>query len=188
MAEIAGFITNVGLITSNGPYGHNVMACEWTHQLSYTPPLIAVCIRPGKATFENIRSSKEFGVNIAAFDQNIVASVAGNHHGKTVDKISVLKELGLVFYQAETINALMIEGASLNAECKLVKFIEIGDHPLFIGEIQNVKQAEKEPLIYYQGKYFRLGDRIHKPDQPKLEAIAELVKKYTYPRRGRSPI
>lgn len=179
MAEITGFVTNVGLITSNGPYGHNVMACEWTHQLSYDPPLIAVCIRPGKTTFENIQSSKEFGVNVAAFDQNIVSSIAGNSHGKTVDKISVLKELGVVFYQAETINALMIEGASLNAECKLIKFIDIGDHPLFIGEVQNIKQAAKEPLIYYQGKYFRIGDRISKPDQPKLDQIAELVEKYT---------
>lgn len=179
MEEITQFVTNVGLITTNGPHGHNVMACEWTHQLSYDPPLIAVCIRPGKTTFENIQSSKEFGVNIAAFDQNIVASIAGNHHGKTVDKIAVLEELGVIFYPAAAIDALMIENAGLNAECKLVKFIEIGDHPLFIGEIQNVKQIGKEPLIYHQGKYFRLGDRIHKPDQPKLDQIAELVKKYT---------
>jgi flavin reductase (DIM6/NTAB) family NADH-FMN oxidoreductase RutF len=179
MDEITGFITNVGLITSHGPHGHNVMTCEWTHQLSYDPPLIAVCIRPGKTTFENIQASSEFGVNIAAFDQNIVASVAGNNHGKTVDKISLLKELGVTFYNAKTINALMIAGASLNAECQLIKFIDIGDHPLFIGEVQSVKQTAKEPLIYHQGKYFRIGDRIHKPDQSKLDAIAELVKKHT---------
>ena len=27
------FITNVGLITSDGPFGADVMACEWTHPL-----------------------------------------------------------------------------------------------------------------------------------------------------------
>ena len=178
MEKIIGFVTNVGLITTNGPHGHNVMACEWTHQISYIPPLIAVCIRPGKTTFENIQSSNEFGVNITAFDQNIISSVAGNTHGKATDKISVLKELGVKFYQAETINALMIEGSSLNAECKLIKFIDVGDHPLLIGQVQNVKQTEKEPLTYYQGKYFRIGNQIHKPDQPKLDAIAELVKKH----------
>lgn len=180
MEKISCFVTNVGLITTNGPHGDNVMACEWTHQLSYDPPLIAVCIRPGKTTFENIQSSKEFGVNIAAFDQNIVSSVAGNHHGKTVDKIAILRDLGVTFYKAETINTLMIEGASLNAECKLIKFVDVGDHPIFIGEIQNVKQTGKEPLVYHQGKYFRIGDRIHKPDQVKLDQIAELVKKHTH--------
>src|SRR3989344_5054157 len=54
------FITNVGLITSDGPNGPDIMSSEWTHHISYNPGLIAVCIRPGGATHENIRSSKEF--------------------------------------------------------------------------------------------------------------------------------
>ena len=179
MEEITKFLTNVGLITSNGPYGHNVMACEWTYYISYTPPLIAVCIRPNKTTFENIKAISEFGVNITSVDQNVVSSVAGNNHGKDVDKISLLKELGVIFYKAQTINTLMLEGASLNAECKVVNFIDIGDHPIFIGEIQNVKQVEKEPIIYHKGKYFRLGEQVYKPEQAKLEMIDKLIKKYS---------
>ncbi|MBI2110294.1 hypothetical protein HYT51_00760, partial [Candidatus Woesearchaeota archaeon] len=35
------FVTNVGLITSTGPHGDNVMSAEWTHQVSYSPGLIA---------------------------------------------------------------------------------------------------------------------------------------------------
>ena len=42
------FVTNVGLITSDGPHGPNIMACEWTHHVSYSPGLIAVCIGPEK--------------------------------------------------------------------------------------------------------------------------------------------
>ena len=55
------FLTNVGLITTDGPYGPNVMAAEWTHHISYTPSLIAINVR-GDATAENIDHSKEFGV------------------------------------------------------------------------------------------------------------------------------
>ena len=36
------FATSIGLITSDGPLGANIMACEWTHHLSYNPGLIAV--------------------------------------------------------------------------------------------------------------------------------------------------
>ncbi len=50
------FVTNVGIITSNGPYGHDVMACEWTHHISYSPGLIAVCISPMDTTHENIKN------------------------------------------------------------------------------------------------------------------------------------
>ena len=39
------FVTNVGLITSVGPLGPNIMAAEWTHQISYSPSLIAANIR-----------------------------------------------------------------------------------------------------------------------------------------------
>ena len=38
------FITNVGLITSTGPHGHNIMAAEWTFQISYDPGYISVFI------------------------------------------------------------------------------------------------------------------------------------------------
>ena len=86
------FITNVGLITSNGPYGNNIMAAEWTHHVSYSPGLIAVCVGHNKATEENIRNSKEFGVNICATDQSVMASVAGGSSGKNVDKISAFSE------------------------------------------------------------------------------------------------
>src|SRR3989338_173370 len=101
------FITNVGLITSKGHLGHNIMAAEWTHHISYQPGLIAVCIRPTDTTYENIRKSKEFGVNITATDQPTLASVAGGSHGKEFDKIKALKELGFKFYDAKKIKTLM---------------------------------------------------------------------------------
>ena len=59
------FLTNVGLITTDGPYGPNVIAAEWTHHVSYSPSLIAINVRSDDATAENINQSKEFGVNLA---------------------------------------------------------------------------------------------------------------------------
>lgn len=49
--------------------------------------MIAVNIRGHDATSENIIESKEFGVNIAAEDQNVLCSVAGKYTGRHVDKI-----------------------------------------------------------------------------------------------------
>ena len=117
------FATSIGLITSNGPNGHNIMACEWTHHLSYDPGLVAVSIGPTKTTVENIRTSKEFGVNLCAHDQSILSSVAGGYSGSKYDKINALKELGFQFYNVSKIKTVMIKGASLNMECKLVQEI-----------------------------------------------------------------
>ncbi len=173
------FVTNVGLITSNGHYGYNIMACEWTHHISYSPGLIAVCIRPDDATAANIRKTKEFGVNLAASDQNVLSSVAGGSSGKNTDKIGALKELGFKFFKAKKIDVFMVEDAALNAECKLIKIIELGSHLIFVGEaVHTYTPKGKEPLVYHAQKYWKLGDDIQKPAQQELDNIRKIVEKY----------
>ena len=176
--NISSFLTNVGLITSNGPFGHNVMACEWTHQISYDPPLIVLAIRDYKTTYKNIIESKEFGINIAADDQTVFSAVSGNRSGKDVDKIKMLEELGFAFVKAKHINTLMVKGASANIECKLVETIDIGDHPLLVGEIVSFRESGKSPLVYHQSKYWHVGKHIEKPGKEVLKKIQRLHQKY----------
>ena len=172
------FITNVGLVTSKGPYGNNIMAAEWTHHVSYSPGFVAVCIGKNKATLENIKASKEFGVSICATDQNVMASVAGGSSGKDTDKVGTLKELGFKFYKAKKINALMVEGAVLNLECKIFKEVELGDHVMLVGEVVEASlNKNKEPLAYHKGKYWKIGENIPKPADEELKKIKNVVEK-----------
>jgi flavin reductase (DIM6/NTAB) family NADH-FMN oxidoreductase RutF len=174
------FITNVGLITSNGPAGLDIMSAEWTHHISYSPSLIAINVRGHDATAENIQSSREFGINLAAADQNVVCSVAGRYSGRETDKISLIKEAGLiVFYTAKSINVLMVQGAAMNAECKLLRQEELGDHIMFVGEVVEISVDEDiEPLIYHNGRYQRLGESIPKPSADVLAKIEKLAVKH----------
>ena len=170
------FITNVGLITSDGPYGQNIMAAEWTHHISYSPGLIAVCIGSKKATFDNIRKTKKFGVNIASINQSVISSISGGFTGKEVDKIKALKELGFKFYKGEN-GILMVEGAAMNAECKLFKEIQLGSHVMLVGEVTKASALEKEPLAYHKGKYWIMDKNIEKPSDKKREHIKNIVQK-----------
>lgn len=172
------FVTNVGLITSDGPIGPNIMAAEWTHQISYTPGLIAIFIRSNHATAENIVAQGEFGVNLASSSQNVIASIAGNDTGYEVDKIKVLENLGVTFYQAKKIKTIMLKGAALNAECKLIKQIVLGDHNMFVGEILEVSEGSEIPLVYYRRKYWKLEKNIPKPEKIALKKIDQLIQKY----------
>lgn len=176
------FATNVGLITSNGPYGNNIMAAEWTYNIS-SSGLILVGIGNNKATFQNIFESGEFGVNIAAYDQSSIASIAGNNSGKTTNKIKALKELDVHFYKAETIDVLMLKGASMNAECKLVEIINLIGRDWFIGQVNAVSSNEKPPLIYHSGKYWNLGSNILKPDADKLSEIEKVIRNFRWNER-----
>ena len=173
------FITNVGLITSNGPNGQNIMACEWTHHVSYSPGLIAVCIGAGKATAENIEETKEFGVSLTSTEQSTLASVSGTTSGKDINKIKALEELGFNFYKAKKINTMMVKDAVLNIECKLVKKLDInGSHIIYIGEVIEASLSkDKTPLAYHKGKYGKV-EFLPKPTDEERKKISEIIKKH----------
>jgi flavin reductase (DIM6/NTAB) family NADH-FMN oxidoreductase RutF len=176
------FVTNVGLITSDGSFGPNIMAAEWTHHISYSPSLIAANIRGHDATAQNIKESKEFGISIAAENQNVICSIAGKYKGIHVDKISIIKEAGIAaFYNAKSISSQvpMLVGAAMNAECKLVKQEELGDHIMFVGEVIEISADENiRPLLYHNGRYWKLGEAMIKPQPDLLDRIEEFAKKH----------
>ena|SRR3989344_480962 len=172
------FVTNVGLITSAGPHGNNIMAAEWTHLVSYSPGLIAVHIGHGKATLENIKKTKEFGVSITSTGQDIISNVAGTNSGRTTNKIEALKELGFKFYEGKKIKSLMVEGAALNAECKVIKEIELGDHVMVVGEVVALRINGKEPLAYHKSQYWTIDKNVKKPSDKERERIISVVEKH----------
>ena len=94
----------------------------------------------------------------------------------------VEKELELFFssmiYLEDKILALLIRGAAMNAECKLMRHEEFGDHIMFVGEIMEITADEKiKPLVYHNGMYWKLGN-LSSPRQEILDGIKHLVEKY----------
>ncbi len=158
------FVTSVGLITSNGKkWGPNVMAAEWTMQISYDPPLIAVFIHPGDVTHENILESKEFGVNMVTDDQAPLSHLAGTVSKRYYDKLSD-EHFKDKTYPAKKINVLMIKGCTINAECKLIFYKDLGDHTMFVGEVVAASYDDsKKPILYHFHRYFKVGEHIEKP-------------------------
>jgi flavin reductase (DIM6/NTAB) family NADH-FMN oxidoreductase RutF len=174
--EAHAFITNVGLITTDGPIGPNIMAAEWMHQISYSPGLIAVCVHNSNhATAENIRKSKEFGVGIASIKQSMASSMAGKTTGSKVDKIAVLKELGFGFEKAKKINVQMMKDTSLNLECKLVHEVKLGSHTMFVGEVIEKQLGKEEPLAFHAGKYWHLSETLPRPSDEQRAHFSEVI-------------
>ena len=149
------FTTSVALITTVGKAGPNVMAAEWTMQVSSEPMLIAVFIAPHEVTHENIESTGEFGVNFCSDEQATLSNVAGAFSRREVDKLSFSL---FQTYLGDTIKVPMIKGSIINAECKLVQKYRLGDHTSFIGQVFAARfEPEKRPLVYHKGRYSQLG-------------------------------
>lgn len=174
------FVTNVGLITSAGPVGDNIMAAEWTRHVSYSPSLIMINLKNEDATISNILKTKQFGVNLASQKQGFISSIAGSASGRNTDKIAALKELGAEFYPGRKIKAPMLASAAMNAECKLVKKLQLGDHLVLVGEVVELNADEnKIPLLYHNGKYWKLGEEMQSPSTEQRAETNAVVKKHT---------
>ncbi len=158
------FTTTVGLLTTSDGRGPNVMAAEWTFNVSYEPFLIMVVVRPHHATHGAIEATKEFGVSLCSEGQARQAHFAGSYSKDEMDKLS--SEM-FETYPATQIRAPLIKGAILNAECKLVGQFTVGDHTAFVGEVVAATwDPSKRPLVLHRG-YRRISERI-----PKGEAVS----------------
>ena len=151
------FTTTCALLTTDGPDGPNVMAAEWTFQVSYQPFLILVSIDPGNRTHDMILAAKEFGVNLVAEPQIAAMAFAGHYSKADTDKLA---SDAFATFPAKRIRAPMIRDALLNAECRLVAHYPMGDHTAFLGEVVEFSvDPEKPPIVLHRGSH-QLGARI----------------------------
>ncbi len=151
------FTTTCALITVHGPRGPNVMAAEWAFNVSYRPFLIAVHIDRANVTHDEILAAGEFGVNLVSEEQAAAMRFAGHFSKADTEKLS-----SAVFdtYPGKRIRAPMVRGSLLNAECRLVQHLPIGDHTAFIGEVVEFSvDPEPRPLVLHHGSH-RLGEKI----------------------------
>ena len=67
----------------------------------------------------------------------------------------------------------------MNAECKLIKAINLGTHITYIGEVVAIHPVSgKEPLIYKGGSYWKFGEQMHRPPEEEMNRINSVVEKY----------
>jgi flavin reductase (DIM6/NTAB) family NADH-FMN oxidoreductase RutF len=124
---------NTTLVTSKTSDGkNNIMSVAWIIPVSVNPPLLAMSIRPNRYSYEIIKETKEFVVNIPTFDMAKAITFCGRRTGRQFNKF---KETQLTPRKARTVKAPIIEECVAHLECKLWKTIKTGDHDLFLGEI-----------------------------------------------------
>ncbi len=176
------FMTGISLVTSDGPHGRNVMAAEWTMQISYNPLLIAVFIHKGSSTLHNIKSTKKFGINMASEEQSTLVSIAGGYSRKEIDKLQILDSFKV--FRSKKTHLPMISGCVINAECKLVTIKKIGDHDMVVGKVVSIKHDEtKKPLAYHRNRYFRMGSMIE-PVRHKMPVSKTIFDLFSMPNKN----
>ncbi len=117
----------------------NAMTAAWAGICCSNPPCVGVSLRKATYSYGNIMNREAFTVSIPSEDYAKHADYLGLVSGRNVDKFAAS---GLTPVKSELVDAPLVKEFPVALECKLNRFVEIGLHTEFIGEIIDVKADE----------------------------------------------
>ena len=142
------FASGVTIVTSRNGRGEPVgLTVSAFCSVSLEPPLVLACIDERSAAVAAIEESGRFGVSLLAEHQEDIS----NRFARPGDD----KFAGLELIRRPTGTTLIPE-ALARLDCRLVVPHVVGDHTLFVGEVEYVDVSPGRPLLYHTAGYRRL--------------------------------
>lgn len=150
---------------------YNLLTASWTGTVCSDPPMCYVSIRKERHSYELVKNTMEFGLNLTNLAMAKATDWCGVRSGRKFDK---WQETGLTPEKARYIQAPLVKESPLSLECAVRDIIELGSHDMFLAEVINVRidpqyldeetgafdMKRANLLVYAHGEYFSLGDFV----------------------------
>ena len=149
----------------------NVFTVAWTGTVCTNPPMCYISVRPERHSYEIIKRTGEFVINLTTASLARATDWCGVRSGRDYDKF---EQMGLTPIEAAVVGAPAVEESPISIECKVRQILPLGSHDMFLADVVNVlvdeayinpetNRLELEraaPIVYSHGEYFRLGEVI----------------------------
>lgn len=153
------------------PEEYNLLTVAWTGTVCTDPPMCYISVRPERHSYDIIRRTGEFAINLTTRGLARATDWCGVRSGRDFDKF---REMGLTPVPAVKIAAPIVEEAPVSIECRVKQILPLGTHAMFLAEVVNVQVDSKYlnpetgrfeleracPIVYSHGAYFALGEAI----------------------------
>ena len=124
------------LVSCRGLNGEdNVLAVAYCGNCSYSPPMVMVGIVPTRYSYQLIKESGCFVVNLVEKSYQETFDYLGCHSKRDGDKLTVAK---VKLADAKVVKASILFDCPVNIECTVVDSIVTGSHEMFVGKIEYV--------------------------------------------------
>ena len=150
----------------------NIITVAWAGTVCTNPAMLSISVRPERYSYDIIKETKEFVVNLTTKELTYATDYCGVRSGRDVDKF---KEMKLTPQPSQKIKAVGIAESPVNIECKVVEIKELGSHHLFLAEVVGVTVEDSYMdekgkfhlndiglVAYSHGEYFELGEKLGK--------------------------
>jgi flavin reductase (DIM6/NTAB) family NADH-FMN oxidoreductase RutF len=153
---MGAFATGVTIITVDLDGEVHGMTANAFSSVSLDPMLVLVCVDHSTRTHFHLHAKKRFGINMLCDDQRAISEYYARPE-RTHEHAEM--EAGARFDRTRH-GTPVLQGALAYLECRLQSVQEAGDHSIFIAEVEDVVVREGQPLLFFRGKYRKVGEEI----------------------------
>ena len=148
------FATGVTIITLDLESEVLGMTANAFASVSLDPPLLLVCVDHSARTHAHLHAKKRFGINILAQHQQVISE----YYARPSHAHEHAEEEAGARFERTAQGTPILRGALAYLECRLQSTQEAGDHTIFIAEVEDVVVRQGEPLLFFRGKYHKIGE------------------------------
>ena len=150
------FATGVTIITLDLEGEVQGMTANAFASVSLDPLLLLVCVDHSAQTHAHLHAKKRFGINILAEHQRVISE----YYARLVHSPERAEEEAGARFDRTARGIPILHGALAYLECRLQSAQEAGDHTIFIAEVEDVVVRQGDPLLFFRGKYRRMGQEV----------------------------
>jgi flavin reductase (DIM6/NTAB) family NADH-FMN oxidoreductase RutF len=159
------FGTGVTVITTRAADGTRVgVTANSFNTVSLDPPIVLWSLAVTSPSLGVFRATGHFAVNVLTMDQ---IELSRRFSRSAADKFA-----GVAFTEGLD-GAPILTGCAASIECHVISEQVVGDHVLFLGQVQRYAHQNAAPLLFFNGKYIQGVDlpahgAAHHAGEPKL--------------------
>ena len=143
--------TNVAVVGSWEAEGIRACTISSLVSVDIIDPTIIFVLKSDSATLANIKSTKDFSINVLSAQQAHLSQIYSNSRAdeETTDYIQ--------YWQTHKSGIPIIKDSHLNFFCELTSSQELKNATIVFARVTEIIQSDSEnPLVYFKRKYFGL--------------------------------
>jgi flavin reductase (DIM6/NTAB) family NADH-FMN oxidoreductase RutF len=144
------FATGVTVVTCRGSEGPCGITANSFSSVSLEPPLVLWNIAKVSNSLQAYLDAEHFAINVLAVGQQELSSHFAQSDHTVFNGID---------YDTSARGVPLLPDSVARFECRTHQVHDCGDHYIIVGEVERFRSDEREPLLFYNGRYVAMSER-----------------------------
>lgn len=131
----------------------NVATVSWYTYLSFHPEMMAFCMSKKSYSGEMVRKNKKVLLTIPGENMAEIVKKCGTSTGRTINKV---EEHNIDMINIPDCDIMAPSGSNIIVELSLSENVEVGDHILYICNVDNIYQNNTGKILYSFNGYAKI--------------------------------